>query len=134
MLFFKLYVVVHLSYFFVPSSFSGNHGNSTNSVSGGGGLSPTIQVPTWGVSAAGAAVPTAPSLSDVNSTDSPVAPGMDACRARVLYDYDAADIKELSLIADEVGSWACYTNWNNFHNECSCTCSNLHLFVELNLD
>jgi len=71
-------------------------------VSGGGGLSPTIQVPTWGVSAAGAAVPTAPSLSDVNSTDSPVAPGMDACRARVLYDYDAADIKELSLIADEV--------------------------------
>ena len=29
--------------------------------------------------------------------------GADRHKARVLYDYDAADMKELSLIADEVG-------------------------------
>uniref|UniRef100_UPI00358E85E3 endophilin-B1-like n=1 Tax=Myxine glutinosa TaxID=7769 RepID=UPI00358E85E3 len=47
------------------------------------------------------AMPTGPAVLGLDSPMS-VSPGTCARRARVLYDYDAADVSELSLLADEV--------------------------------
>lgn len=58
-----------------------------------------------------------PSLPEPESVSSPVetltieevqAPASGTRKAKVLYDYDAADCSELSLLADEV----------SFHNQC----------------
>ena len=69
----------------------------------GGSMSPTIHTPLYpiGTSPGGAVLPSAPpATSDANQNGIPK-PNL-ARKAKVLYDYDAADMNELSLIADEV--------------------------------
>lgn len=71
--------------------------------SDGGSMSPTIHTPLYpiGNSPSGSIMPSAPpSSSDANQNGIPK-PNL-ARKAKVLYDYDAADMNELSLIADEV--------------------------------
>lgn len=60
---------------------------------GGGGL---------GANGGGPLRPSAPPAIQVTAAT----PGVEKKQARVLYDYDAADSSELSLLADEVGAAA----------------------------
>ena len=76
---------------------------TNSSRSDGGSMSPTIHTPLYpiGASPVGPILPSAPpASSDANQNGIPK-PNL-ARKAKVLYDYDAADMNELSLIADEV--------------------------------
>lgn len=78
--------------------------SATSSRSEGGSMSPTIHTPLYpiGSTPVGSVLPSAPPIaSDANQNGIPK-PNL-ARKAKVLYDYDAADMNELSLIADEVG-------------------------------
>ena len=73
--------------------------STTNSATGGGCTSPTIHPPVFSSMSNKDSKPSAPPATESNSTT--VLPS-DGQKARVLYDYDAADMTELSLLADEV--------------------------------
>ncbi len=68
-------------------------------------MSPTIHTPLYPIGSSPMAPmdPSAPpaATSDANQNGIPK-PNL-ARKAKVLYDYDAADMNELSLVADEVG-------------------------------
>ena len=89
----------HLCVFFYCYSYSVS---SNAGALGGGSISPTIHAP--------ASYPGGPPGGSGTNSVSEVGAGADVGQvagtgkqARVLYDYDAADLKELSLVADEVG-------------------------------
>ena len=94
-------------------------GGSSSSLSGGVGggsggnnpsaTSPSIRPPLYSnlssSNPGGATV--SPSAPPANAESAPsTSPSSGIRRARVLYDYDAGDMKELSLQADEVHSFA----------------------------
>ncbi len=68
----------------------------------GGSMSPTIHTPMFpiGGTPVGSVIPSAPPTSDANQNGLPKSNV--SRKAKVLYDYDAADMNELSLVADEV--------------------------------
>ena len=78
-------------------------GETSHLGGGGGSLSPNV-IPTGGANHTGgilggmnSVAPSAPSQAVMNDNSGK--------RAKVLYDYDAADMSELSLVADEVGGY-----------------------------
>lgn len=95
----SLLLLLYFSFSALPSYALNTSGVGSNT--GGGGadsLSPTIHAagtaPGWPATTQ----PSAPAQTTL--ANGSTVPGPRS--ARVLYDYDAADIKELSLIADEV--------------------------------
>ena len=69
-------------------------GPAAGASTGGGGLSPNVMGGTSGGILGNSVAPSAPPAEAMYNAEGK--------RARVLYDYDAADKTELSLVADEV--------------------------------
>ncbi|KAJ8300194.1 hypothetical protein KUTeg_021713 [Tegillarca granosa] len=92
MFFFSMLAV---SVFYVPCLFSYSVGVGNNSSSNstlGQGITPNVSLNTQALQ------PSAPPMIQVTAAT----PCIEKKQARVLYDYDAADNSELSLLADEL--------------------------------